>query len=93
MRATIGDGLHIARVLLADSRRAPRTASGPRRSACFAPVKAGNFASVTDRPEGELMWAIHGYTGHPVTALTLKLEPLVFVRPGELRGAEWSEFD
>ena len=25
--------------------------------------------------------------------LTLKLAPLVFVRPGELRGAEWSEFD
>ncbi len=39
------------------------------------------------------MRAIDGYSGHPVTALALKLAPLVFVRPGELRGAEWSEFD
>ena len=39
------------------------------------------------------MRAIHGYSGHPVTAFALKLAPLVFVRPGELRAAEWSEFD
>jgi integrase len=39
------------------------------------------------------MRAIDGYSGHPVTALALKLAPLVFVRPGELRAAEWSEFD
>jgi hypothetical protein len=32
-------------------------------------------------------------SGHPVTALALKLAPLVFVRPGELRGAEWSGRD
>jgi integrase len=39
------------------------------------------------------MRAIEGYSGHPVTALALKLAPLVFVRPGEFRQAEWSEFD
>jgi integrase len=38
------------------------------------------------------MRAIDGYTGHHVTALAL-LAPLVFVRPGELRASEWSEFD
>lgn len=60
----------------------------------LAPVKSKNFASVTDPLRvGELMRAIHGYSGHPVTALALKLAPLVFVRPGELRAAEWSEFD
>jgi integrase len=60
----------------------------------LAPVKAKNFASVTDPIRvGELMRAIYGYSGHPVTALALKLAPLVFVRPGELRAAEWSEFD
>src|SRR6202451_2350094 len=60
----------------------------------LAPVKSKNFASVTDPARvGELMRAIYGYTGHPVTALALKLAPLVFVRPGELRAAEWSEFD
>jgi integrase len=60
----------------------------------LAPVKSQNFASVTDPVRvGELMRAIDGYSGHPVTALALKLAPLVFVRPGELRAAEWSEFD
>jgi len=60
----------------------------------LAPVKSKNFASVTDPARvGELMRAIHGYSGHPVTALALKLAPLVFVRPGELRAAEWSEFN
>jgi integrase len=60
----------------------------------LAPVKSKNFASVTDPVRvGELMRAIDGYTGHPVTALALKLAPLVFVRPGELRAAEWSELD
>lgn len=60
----------------------------------LAPVKSRNFASVTE-PErvGELLRAIDGYSGQPITALALKLAPLVFVRPGELRGAEWSEFD
>jgi len=60
----------------------------------LAPVKSKNFASLTDPVRvGELMRAIHGYSGHPVTALALKLAPLVFVRPGELRAAEWPEFD
>jgi len=60
----------------------------------LAPVKSKNFASVTDPARvGELMRAIYGYSGNPVTVLALKLAPLVFVRPGELRGAEWPEFD
>jgi integrase len=60
----------------------------------LAPVKSKNFASVTDPIKvGELMRAIYDYSGHPVTALALKLAPLVFVRPGELRAAEWAEFD
>ena len=60
----------------------------------LAPVKCRNFASVTEPARvSELLRAIDGYTGQPVTAMALKLAPLVFVRPGELRGAEWSEFD
>jgi integrase len=42
---------------------------------------------------GELLRAIHRYEGSPVTIAALKLAPLVFVRPGELRTAEWSEID
>jgi integrase len=60
----------------------------------LAPVKSKNFASVTDPQRmGELMRAIQGYSGHLVTAHALKLAPLVFLRPGELRAAEWSEFN
>jgi integrase len=42
---------------------------------------------------GALMRAIDGYHGVPQVEAALKLLPLVFCRPGELRGAEWSEFD
>lgn len=42
---------------------------------------------------GELLRALEGYEGHPVTQFGLRLSPYVFVRPGELRRAEWSEID
>jgi integrase len=42
---------------------------------------------------GELLRAIDGYSRQPITGLALKLAPLVFVHSGELRGAEWSDFD
>jgi len=60
----------------------------------LAPVKSRNFASVTDPQQvGQLMRAIDSYSGQSITAFALKLAPLVIVRPGELRAAEWSEFD
>jgi integrase len=60
----------------------------------LAPVRTKHHASITDPVKiGELMRAINGYSGSFVTACALKLAPLVFVRPGELRHAEWSEFD
>jgi integrase len=60
----------------------------------LAPVKTKNFAAILEPSRvGALLRAIDGYAGQPVTALALKLAPLVFVRPGELRAAEWSEFD
>jgi integrase len=42
---------------------------------------------------GELLRAIDGYTGHPYTRAALKLAPIVMLRPGELRAAEWAEID
>jgi integrase len=60
----------------------------------LAPVVVENRAAITDPQEiGALLRAIEGYDGHPTTAIALKLSPLVFVRPGELRAAEWSEFN
>lgn len=58
-------------------------------------TKAGkNHAAITEpKAVGALLRSIHAYTGHPTTLAALKLAPLVFVRPGELRHAEWAEFD
>ena len=42
---------------------------------------------------GELLRAIDGYEGQGYTKMALQLAPHVFVRPGELRHAEWGEFD
>jgi integrase len=42
---------------------------------------------------GALLRAIDGFEGHAVIRYALQLAPLVFVRPGELRKAEWAEFN
>ena len=60
----------------------------------FTTPKPTHRATLTDPKQiGELLRAIEGFSGQPVTLAALKLAPLVFVRPGELRKAEWSEFD
>jgi len=60
----------------------------------FATPKPNHHAAVTDPARiGELLRAIDGFTGQFVTLKALQLAPLVFVRPGELRQATWSEFD
>ena len=60
----------------------------------FTTPKPTHRATITDPKKiGELLRAIDGFSGQPVTLAALKLAPLVFVRPGELRKAEWSEFD
>ncbi len=52
----------------------------------------GHFAAITEPTQaGQLMRSIFEYSGHPTTVAALKLTPLVFVRPGELRTAEWAE--
>lgn len=52
------------------------------------------YATMTNpRQIGQLLRAIDGYEGHPITRAALQLTPLVFVRPGELRGATWDEID
>lgn len=73
--------------------RAGRDITADLRGA-LAPVVTKHHASITEPSAvGELLRAIDGYPGHIVTHCALKLAPLVFVRPGELRGAQWLEFD
>lgn len=53
-----------------------------------------HHAAITDVAEvGGLLRAMDGYAGGFVVKCALRLAPLVFVRPGELRHAEWSEID
>jgi integrase len=60
----------------------------------LAPVVVRNHPAITDPGKiGELLRAIAGYVGQPSTEFALKIAPYVFVRPGELRAAQWSEFD
>jgi integrase len=52
------------------------------------------MATITDPKEiGGLLRSIDGYKGSIVTRCALQLAPLVFVRPGELRQAEWAEIN
>lgn len=60
----------------------------------LAPVKEKHHASITDaKGVADLLRTIHIYEGNILTQQALKLAPLLFVRPGELRHAEWSEIN
>ena len=63
------------------------------RGALLAPT-VRHQAAITD-PEalGDLLRTIDGYLGSPATFYALRIAPHVFVRPSELRRAEWHEFD
>jgi len=73
--------------------RADRDPSADLKGA-LTPNKITHHPSITDPKEvGALMRAIDSYEGQFITQCALKLAPLLFVRPGELRHAEWSEID
>jgi len=73
--------------------RAERDPTADLRGA-LPPVKTINRAAITDPVKvGELLRAIDCYKGSFVVQSALKFAPLTFVRPGELRHAEWSEID
>jgi len=63
------------------------------RGALKSPKVRHHAAIVDPAKVGELLRAIDGFTGQYVTLCALKLAPLLFVRPGELRQAEWAELD
>jgi integrase len=73
--------------------RADRDPCPDLKGAIPAP-KAEHFAAITTPKEvAELLRAIDGFRGTFVVKSALLLAPLLFVRPGELRKAEWSGFD
>lgn len=73
--------------------RAERDPTGDLRGA-LPPVKGEHFAAVTEpKKVGMLLRALDGYDGSLAVQCALKLAPLVFVRPGELRMAQWQDID
>ena len=73
--------------------RAERDPTSDLRGALTVPKPKHLAAITTASRAGDLMRAIEGYTGHAITLFGLRLSAHLFVRPGELRQAEWSEFD
>ena len=73
--------------------RAERDCAADLRGA-LAPAKGKHFAAITEpKAIGNLLRTIDCYHGSVVTKCAMRLAPLVFVRPGELRKAEWKEID
>jgi integrase len=73
--------------------RAERDPTEPLRGALTAPVPR-HYAAITEPAVlSGLLRAIDKYEGNYSTRFALQIAPHVFVRPGELRHAEWSEFD
>lgn len=73
--------------------RAARDPSGDLRGA-LPPVKGDHFAAVTEPKQvAELLRTFDSYQGTLTVTCALRLAPLVFVRPGELRKAEWKDID
>jgi integrase len=73
--------------------RADRDLSSDLRGA-LPPVKGEHFAATTEpKRVAEILRAMDGYEGTLTVRCALRLAPLVFVRPGELRKAEWTNID
>ena len=73
--------------------RADRDPAADLRGA-LTPYRSKHLGSIKDpKKVGELLRAIDSFSSICVVFCELKLAPLFFVRPGELRGANWAEFD
>ena len=73
--------------------RASNDPTAALRGALIAPTVRPRAAIVEPTALGELLRAISGHNGMPEVRCGLQLLALTFVRPGELRGAQWAEID
>lgn len=89
LRSTIGA---VCRYAIATA-RAENDPTIALRDALTKPTVTPRAAITDAKAFGALLRAIDGFDGLPTTVAALKLMPLLFPRPGELRTAEWSEFD
>ncbi len=89
LRSTCGQIFRYAIV----TARAERDVSADLKGALVSHKVTHRAAVLTPEAVGALLRAIDTFEGHALTTTALKLLPHVFVRPGELRFAEWTEFD
>ena len=89
LRATIGEVFRFA----VATGRAESDPTGALKGALTAPTVNHRAAIIEPKAFGGLLRALAGYDGGPETRAALELLALTFVRPGELRAAEWAEFD
>jgi len=89
LRATIGQVFRFA----VATGRADMDPTAALRGAIASPVVQHRAAIIEPKAFGGLLRAIATYEGAPETRAALELMALTFVRPGELRTAEWSEFN
>lgn len=73
--------------------RCDRDVAADLKGALITPKTRHLSAITTKEGAGALMRAIAAYSGHPITGYALRLSPHLFVRPGELRHAQWDEID
>jgi len=73
--------------------RAERDPAADLKGALPQPQEKHHAAIIDPKEVGPFLRALDGYQGHFVVKCALKLAPIFFVRPGELRHAEWSEID
>ena len=73
--------------------RAENDPTGALKGALASPTVQHRAAIIEPKAFGGLLRAIAGYEGGAETLAALQLLPLTLVRPGELRAAEWAEFD
>ena len=88
----LGDCGQVFRYAIVTSRATRDTAADLRGA--LAPAIEGHFSAVTDPQKlGNILRMLDGFSGTFTVRCALRLAPLVFLRPGELRQAEWSEID
>lgn len=89
LRATIGG---VFRYAIATT-RAENDPTYALKGALTAPTVTHRAAITDPKALGALLRAIESFDGQPTTRAALRLMPILFPRPGELRMAEWGEFD
>jgi len=89
LRSTIGS---VIRYAIATA-RAETDPTAPLQGALTTPIVKSRAAITEPAAVGALLRAIDDFDGQPTTRAALKLMALLFPRPGELRAAQWSEFD